>query len=110
MCACMCGCVSGSRAVLKLPEGKDLFPSHQTSAPAAFFDFSLAGQSRHSVMINNPVLQGDMHSDTVIWREREEPKGAEFLCSLFTSQVRSAVQAVWEPHPTSSCLQPGEGP
>lgn len=54
-------------------------------------------------MINNPVLQGDMHSDTIMWREREEPKGTEFLCNLFISQVYSAVQAVWEPHPADSC-------
>lgn len=52
-------------------------------------------------MINNPVLQGDMHSDTIIWREREEPEGTEFLCNLFISQVCSAVQAVWKLRPTA---------
>lgn len=67
----------------------------------------LQGQSRHSAMINNPVLQGDMHSDTIIWREREEPKGTRVSCNLFVSQVCLAEQAVWEPRPTGSCLVAG---
>lgn len=65
--------------------------------------FLLQGQSRHSAMINNPVLQGDMHSDTVIWREREEPKGTRVSCNVFVSQVCSAEPAVREPRPTGSC-------
>lgn len=54
-------------------------------------------------MINNPVLQGDMHSDTIIWRE--EPKGQSY-CVLFISHVCSAVQAVLEASLTSP-VQPG---
>lgn len=38
-------------------------------------------------MINNLVLQGDMHSDTIIWREREEPKRTELLCFIYFSCV-----------------------
>lgn len=54
-------------------------------------------------MINNPALQGDMHSDTIIWRGREEPRGPLFVS--FISPACSAAQAeVWEPHP-----RPGEG-
>lgn len=57
-------------------------------------------------MINNPVSQGDMHSDTIICREREEPRGTLLLS--FISPVCSAAQAVWEPHPTAPSA-PGEG-